>query len=96
VIRAGSGFGLEAAMRLAEKGFEDCVSAALKHEPGAEDLIYGLVATLVAAPHSVGGKIHATGHWRVVGFDVLMFLSALKRANRRKDSLPLTGQSCGR
>jgi hypothetical protein len=45
--------------------------AALKHELGAEELIYGPVATLVAAPHSVGGKIHATCHWRVVGFDDL-------------------------
>ena len=30
-----------------------CVSAALKHELGPEELIYGLVATLVAVPHSV-------------------------------------------
>jgi hypothetical protein len=35
---------------------------------GAEELIYGFVATLVAGPHSVGRKIHATCHWRVVGF----------------------------
>ena len=34
-----------------------------------EKLIYRLVATLVAAPHSVGGKIHATRHWRVVGLN---------------------------
>jgi Protein of unknown function (DUF2497) len=47
------------------------VSAALKHELGAEELIYGLAATLVAAPHSVCGKIHATCHWRVVGFNDL-------------------------
>jgi hypothetical protein len=47
-----------------------CVSA-LKHELGAEELIYGLVATVVAAPHSVSGKIHASCHWRVVGFNDL-------------------------
>ena len=38
---------------------------------GAEELIYGFVATLVAGPHSVGRKIHATCHWRVVGFNDL-------------------------
>jgi hypothetical protein len=34
-----------------------------------EELIYRLVATLIAAPHSVGGKIHTTRHRRVVCFN---------------------------
>src|SRR5271167_4833824 len=97
VTGAGSGFGLEAAMRLAEKGFEDLrqrrsQTRARPRRAYLRPCSHSLWRLLT--PWAEKSMPPVIGAWSASM--ILMFLSALKRANRRKDSLPLTGQSCGR